>query len=70
MKVEEEAANSLGPQVIAMLGSITAGLSTIVATQLKKRFRLSFHSTTPRWKYVIFPSLIYALPMWASSRTV
>lgn len=49
------------PQAISMLASVTAGLSTIVATQLTKRFPLSFYSSTPRWKYTMWSLLAYSI---------
>lgn len=56
-----ERATDFWPQAISMLASITAGLSTIIAAQLTKRFPISFHSSTPRWKYTIWPFLGYLL---------
>lgn len=54
-----EETSSLGPQLVSMLASMTAGLSSIVAAQLVKRFPLSFQSSTPRWKYTIVPLICY-----------
>ncbi len=56
-----EETTSLAPQLVSMLASMTAGLSSIVAAQLTKRFPLSFQSSTPRWKYTIVPLICYIM---------
>lgn len=45
----DENAGSFWPQFISMAASLTAGLSSILASQLTKRFPLSFHASTPLW---------------------
>lgn len=56
-----EDSSDFWPQAISMIASITAGLSTIIVTQLTKRFPISFHSPTPRWKYMFWPMLGYLI---------
>lgn len=45
----DENASSFWPQFISMAASLTAGLSSILASQLSKRFPLSFHASSPHW---------------------
>lgn len=59
--IPQETATDFWPQAISMLASITAGVSTIVAAQLTKRFPIAFHSFTPRWKYTVWPLLGYVV---------
>ncbi len=56
-----ERATDLGPQAISIIASITAGCSSILVVQLTNRFPLSFHASSPRWKYTIWPVLGYFL---------
>lgn len=45
----DENPRSFWPQFISMTASFTAGLSSILASQLSKRFPLSFHASSPFW---------------------
>lgn len=55
-----EDAKSFWPQFISMAASVTAGLSSILASRLDKRYPLSFHSTSPVWSMVLFAILAYS----------
>lgn len=54
-----EKSTDFGPQTVSVVASVTAGISSVVTAQLTKRFPVSFHTSSPRWKYTIIPVLGY-----------